>query len=456
MKKKVMATIALFFCVSTAPAFAEDSPEKLIQATAEAAQEVQVVKETPEQRWENFLASKGWDSSLNEGGVIIIPDRELIISSASEFTKVGLGQPGWVESRVVAFEKAEMEAKAKIIRYLAESVETKRSLSFFEHAAWSDGEVKKVKDLGDVQKTLERIGKKALALTEGTLDSAIAKVDPDYDPEKYANKSPEELKVIAEDLFSRQIKAVAMKSLIGVTPLYSTEAKGSSEYQVLVGVIWSPKLNRLAMNLFNDEYSIPPVKAGKPLTQQIPGDDLTLLSNIGTRIVIDENGEFAVMAYGQAQPRRTSPKRAESALHQAKQVAANRAKAAMVNFIKEGLALRDEEISQELSQEFSDMTVGTETIREYKHSIKGKKVKVKLSGLRVLKEWSMEHPATGQKVAGAVVAWSPASATLSKQADQMMKAKPKASAGQTGKTGTAATPTAEPKLQSMEVDTSAY
>lgn len=456
MKKKLIATMALFFCVTTLPAMAEDSPEKVIQATAEAAQEVQVVKETPEQRWENFLASKGWNSSLNEGGVIIIPERELIISPASEFTKVGLGQPGWIESRVVAFEKAEMEAKAKIIKYLAESVETKRSLSFLEHAAWSDGEVQKVKDLGDVQQTLERIGKKTLALTEGTLDSALAKIDPDYDPAKYDNKSPEDLQVIAEDMFNRQVKAVAMKSLIGVTPLYSTEGKGDNEYEVLVGVIWSPKLNRLAMNLFNDEYAIPPVKAGKPLLQQIPDNNLNLLSTIGTRIVIDENGEFAVLAYGQAQPRRTSPKRAESALHQAKQVAANRARAAMVNFIKEGLALRDEEISQELSQEFSDMTVGTETLREYKHFIKGKKVKVKLSGLRVLKEWSMKHPATGQKVAGAVVAWSPASTVLSKQADQMMKAKPKVSEKQSGSAQSAVPQTTEPTLQSMKVDTTAY
>ena len=130
MKQNLIATMALFFCVATTPVIAEDSPEELIQATADAAQEIQVVKETPEQRWKNFLDSKGWDSSLNAEGVIIIPERELIISSASVYTKVGLGQPGWVESRVVAFEKAEMEAKAKIVRYLAQSVETERSYLF--------------------------------------------------------------------------------------------------------------------------------------------------------------------------------------------------------------------------------------------------------------------------------------------------------------------------------------
>jgi len=457
MKKLITTCCVLLSTFTVFPAFAQDVPEQLLQITADAAQQKQAVKETPEQRWQKFIDGKGWDASLNEGGVIVIPDRQLIISSASDFTRVGIGQPGWVESRVVAFERAEMEAKAKIIRYLEETVTVQRSFSLLENAAWSDGEINKVKELGEVRETFERLGKKSLALAEKSLDAAIAKLDPSYDPEKYSGKSPEELKVIAEDLFNRRVKSIAMRTLIGVTPLYATEGETDGAYQVLVGVIWSPKLNRLAMNLFNDEYAIQPVKGGKPLPQHIPEDQLALLSTIGTRIVIDEDGDYAVIAYGQAQPRRTSPQRAPMALHQAKQIAANRARAAMVNFIKEGLALRNDEISQELSQEFSDMTVGTETLRKYENSIKGKETKVKLHGLRVLKEWDMKHPVTGQKVAGAVVAWSPASSSLSKKADAMMKAKPIAGTGQPANSAGAVSvkPTVDP-IESMPVDTSQY
>ncbi len=459
MKHKISAIITVCLCFSfTMSAVAEDNPEALIKTVADATREVPVIKETPDQRWQNFLTERGWDVGLSDGGVIFIPERELIICSSSAFTKVRLGQPGWVESRVAAFEMAEMDAKMKIIRYLSETVETKRSLALLENAVWNDGDVDKVKELNDVEESLKRIGKKSVALAEKTLDKALEKLDPDYDPAKYEGKSSEELQVITEDLFKRQIKTVAMGTLIGVTPLYSAEGdSGEGEYQVLVGVIWSPKLNRLAMSLFNDEYNIPKVKPGKRLSEQIPANDLTLLSTVGTRIVIDENGEYAVLAYGQAQPRRTGPGRKQAALHQAKQIAANRARAQLVNFIREGMTLKDSEIAQELSREFSDMTFGTETVRNYQKKINGKKVKVKLSGLRVLKEWSFAHPSTGQQVAGAVLSWSPASADLSKQAGEMMKQSmhPKAAKAKSSEVA-GGTQGNGPALQSMDVDTSAY
>ena len=238
-------------------------------------------------------------------------------------------------------------------------------------------------------------------------------------------------------------------------PLYSTEEKSANnEYEILVGVIWSPNLNRLAMNLFNDTYAIPQMDPGKQLQQQIPSDAGTLLGTFGTRVVIDENGQYAILAYAQAQPRRSSPARQNAALHQAKQIAANRARGMLVNFIREGMTLRDSEVSQELSREFSDMTFGTETIRDIQKKIIGKNVKISFSGLRVLKEWGTEHPDTGQKVAGAVVAWSPASAEMSKKAAETMRNKPAAK-----QTGAAVKPNAksgESSLESMKVDTSAY
>ncbi len=431
---------------------AEDNPETIVKTTS-APSSTPAEKESLEDRWQAFLAARNLNTGVQEGGVTLIPDRDIIISSASEFTKVRIGQPGWIESRVVAFERAELEAKAKIIRYLSETVETKRSLELLENAAWSDGSVQEVKRLGEVQGTLERIGKKSLALTEGALDQALKKMDPDYDAEKYADKSPEELKVIAEDTFTRHIRSMAFRTLIGVTPIYTTECKKGGEYHVLIGVIWSPKLNRLALSLFNDEYNIPAVEPGTELEKQLPSQPETLLGTWGTRIVIDENGHYAVLAYAQSQPRRASPSRMQAALQTAKEIAANRARGQIVNYIKEGLTVRDEEKSRELSREFSDMTVGTETVRKYNHRIAGRKVKVNLRGLRILKQWDMDHPETGQKVAGAVVAWSPSSAALSEKIDSVMKARPKADKKEPSKT---TDDKSGAEIESMPVDTSKY
>lgn len=451
--KKLTSVFLSLICVTIliTPVIAQDNPEEILKPSRADVQD-KIERVPLEQRWQAFLDSKNWGECVHEGGVVTFPQRDIIISSASEFTQVSVGQPGWVESRVVAFERAEMEAKAKIIRFLSETMTTERSLKLFENAGWSDGSIEEAKKMGQVEETLGRIGKKSMALTEAALDKALQKIDEDYDPEKYNNKSPEELKTIVENTFRRRVKAMAFRTLIGVTQLYSTEGKNGSEYQVLVGVIWSPKLNRLAMSLMNDEYNIPPVKPGKKLSQQIPIKDKILLGTLGTRIVIDENGHYSVLAYAQAQPRRSGPSRTQAALQTAKQIAADRARAMIVNYIKEGMTMRNEENSRELSREFSDMSVGTETVRKYEHSLTGRQVKIRLRGIRVVKEWSMAHPETGQTVAGAVIAWSPSSASLSKQIDSTMKngrVKNKQPEKQLPVSSGAI-------LESMDVDTSAY
>jgi hypothetical protein len=325
MKRIAIATMLLTtIFLATGYAHSEDSPGKTLQASEDAAQKKEVVAAVNlNEKWRAFVEAQGWPVEETENGVIHVQDK--IIASAKISVNVGLGQPGWVDSRVVAFERAEMEAKAKIIRSLVETTETKRTLEVLENAAWQDGDVNKVKELNEVADTLDRIGKKTLALTEGSLDAALRKLDPNYDPEKYKGKSIEDLKKIAENKFSRQVQGIAMKTLIGATSIYSAEGKISKgEYQVLVAVIWSPKLNRLALSLMNDEYNIPAVAPGKPLAEHLPKDEAALIGTMGTKIVVDDKGQYAVMAYGQAQPRKAASGRELAAIQDANQIAANR------------------------------------------------------------------------------------------------------------------------------------
>lgn len=450
MKHITIILLTTVFLISRY-AHAEDSPDKILHASEVAAQKKEVISSINlNERWRAFAAAQSWPSEGTENGVINVGEK--IIASAKVSVAVRLGQPGWIESRVTAFERAEMEAKAKIIRSLVETSETKRTLAQLENAAWHDGDVHKVKELNEVADTLDRIGKKTLALTEGSLDAALSKLDPEYDPAKYANKTPDELKQIVENRFNREIRNVAMKTLIGVTQIYSTETnQKNNEYQVLVGVIWSPNLNRLAMSLMNNNYNIPPVSLSKPLADHLPVDEITLIGTLGTRIVVDDKGQYAVISYGQAQPRKAPQGRELAAIQDATEIAGNRARAALVNFIQEGLTLRDSELSQELSREFTDDTFGTEMIRDRQKKIAGKNVKVKLSGIRVLKEWNAKHPETGQEIAGTVIAWTPSSAQISKQAAATMENKIDIE-------GTVIPPANKDSkpLESMKVDTSAY
>jgi hypothetical protein len=400
---------------------AADVPAEIVTKAVELQKTQPVTQESLQDRWESVLEKSGWGEGAQEGGVLIFPDRNLIVSSGEEFTRVPIGQPGWVESRVVAYERAELQAKAKIIRYFTETTDTSRSLEMFEQASWSDGTVAEVRDIGEAAEIIEKIGKKSLDITDAMLDKALRKLDPDYDPGKYESLTPDKLKVVVEDLFKRRVSSMAFRSLIGVTPLYTTEGEVGGQYQVLVGVVWSPKLNNVALSLSNDVYNLPPVPPGAKIETAIPEDPNVLIGTMGTRVVVDEKGQFAVIAYAQAQPRRAAPSRQQSAIHTAKKVAENRARAQIVNFVKESLSVRSTETFSELSREYSDLTVGTEAVRNYQEKIAGSQIRVSMRGLRTLKEWQFPHPVTGEPVVGAVLAWTPSSAEMATEMEQVMK-----------------------------------
>jgi hypothetical protein len=440
--------------VLSVPVVAEDKPGEVLTKAGELQKEAMPKQERLHDRWGKFVQLNGWGNATQEGEIMLIPDRNLIVSSAEEFTRVPVGQPGWIESRIVAYERAELQAKAKIVRYFSETTNTSRSLEMLEKASWSDGTIAEVREVGEVAATIEKIGKKSLAVTDALLDQAMRKLDPDYDPSQYESLSQEQLQVVVQDKFKRRINSLAFRSLIGVTPLYTTEGEYGGQYQVLVGVVWSPKLNNVALSLSNDVYNLPPVAPGGKVETSIPADPDVLLGTMGTRVVVDENGHFAVVAYAQAQPRRAAPARQQSAIHTARKIAANRARAQIVNFVKESLSLRSSEKTDELSQEYSDMTVGTETIREFREKIAGTKVEVKLRGLRTLKEWDQPHPLTGEPVAGAVLVWSPSGAEMAADMDRVMKEQ-----SQQFKAEAAPSPvpqSSDKVLESMPINTTQY
>lgn len=436
---------------------AEETAEITLKTVSEAANISVDDGDTLEERWRDFIEN-GFEKGVSyEGGVIQIPERNIYLASAIEFTNVRIGQPGWIESRIAAFERAELLAKVKIIRAIEESVESSRSMKMFENVAWTDGSVEEVKNMGKVSEALSRLGNKTLALGDAALDSALKKLDPNYDPSDYENNTPEEIQTVFEDKFQRKIRSMAFRTSIGVTPAFNAEGESNGEYQVIVGVIWSPNLNKLALSLFNDEYRIPPAGPGKTIEEHVPNNLNKLLSLWGTRIVVDEKGDYTLIAYAQAQPRKTTPGREQRSLQLAKQIASERARAQIVNYIREGLTFSTSETGGEISRAFSDMTDGTEVAREFKRRVSSNKTKVKLRGVHVVREWSIPHPETGQIVAGAVVAWSPSSAMSSNAMGNAMKSRPQTSrqmgTSNNKKKGSEKT---QNIIESMPVDTSVY
>ena len=133
--KRLAVILVATVLLSAGHAWAEDTPDKILQTSEEASQKTPAATAVNlNEKWRALVEAQGWPVEDTENGVLHAQDK--IIASAKVSVNIGLGQPGWVESRVVAYERAEMEAKAKIIRSLVETTETKRTLAVLENAVF--------------------------------------------------------------------------------------------------------------------------------------------------------------------------------------------------------------------------------------------------------------------------------------------------------------------------------
>ena len=142
---------------------------------------------TVQERWEDFVKRRGWDQHrvLGIGGLFHIEDEQMIISQATATTRVRVGQPGWIESRVFAYERAEMDAKGKIVKFISQQTGADRSFNLSTDNAWNDGARVDYETLSEGQELGERLRGKSARALERSIDAINRKLDPEYDQDAY-------------------------------------------------------------------------------------------------------------------------------------------------------------------------------------------------------------------------------------------------------------------------------
>jgi len=435
---------------------ANDSPEKILTDASDSMLSFEMDGSKTDTQWKDWVNNQEWSDGIYNGGVQEFEGRGLIVASGKSFTNVRIGQPGWNEARVNAYERAELAAKGEILKFFLAGTSQERLSSEIEKAQFNDGSVVTVKDINEVKATVARLVKKGVKLDKALQDAEIQKVDKSFDISTINSLSEKKQKIVVEQIFKRAITTSVMKTLTGITPVLTLESTEGNQYSVLVGVIWSPKLNRLAISLANDNYNIPSANPKISIGNWVEKMGPKLLGNWGTRIVVDEKGQYNLVAFAQAEPRKASPSRQQSSIKAAKSIAAGRARAMIARFVTETVSLSELDTSAEIFQEMEDFSGGAETIRDFRKLTSGKSKNVLLRGLKLVKEWSIDHPETGQKVAGAVVSWSPTSREMSERMENiMLNKKPKAHQQKDNK-GLKSIQSSGIVIQSVPVDTSDY
>jgi len=208
---------------------------------------------------------------------------------AIETINVDISDPRFGRKRIIAYEKALLEAQKELANFLYKSIATESIRKLFSDESLIEE--------GEDIKNSEILKRKLIKLSEAVIDNALKKLGED--PSKYGHISFEKKVDKFIDAFRRVTVIKAMGELTGSIILRTVEGLGKDgSYSVGVVLMYSPKLKAFAKSFLYSEETYPR-KKGHPIDYYLPKTPEEWLSSWGVRIVFDENGEPVILSYGQ-------------------------------------------------------------------------------------------------------------------------------------------------------------
>lgn len=355
--------------------------------------------------WKKLLEEKGLEEGPNNDDVYITKGRQSV--------NFPIEAPGFHQARSHAFEVAYLKAKVELVKVFGLGLEKFGSFDDRETVNWPRGAEEPVERLEQA----ERIVKKIDDLTEAQIDGELAKMNPAYDPEKYGSREQKEK--LVRSIFRQRARMVAARVVVGALPLAVLEGPVGNEYEILVGLVWSPRLADAARAI-GDGYS--PTNTGKKgvrISEWLPKRKNEISASWGVHKLIDENGDQVFVGFGQAAPRRASPSRQSRAADAALSRAYLHAVSAILGFVGENLTLDGSSTGDEEDATLANMALSgnirTDLIKQYRSRARGR-----LKGLSKAGEWVLRHPANDQRIAVVAVSWSPKGLKMARRMGEAM------------------------------------
>lgn len=357
-----------------------------------------------------YLESKGWTQGANQnkGGTFIVQTGIGAIQAPP-------GHPSYNDARVRAFDKAMLDAKAKLAKSLEEEISVAVETAYVEPPKEMNGpEQQLAKAMADMPD--DSIFGKAKTLLHKKLDNALKEEGYDADAAKAAGQAKiEELRtklnsVSSKDSFKKSVRAGATSAISGAQAFYTIEVVKGKRAEIGVVLIWSPKLGEMAASMVTGK----PVRNVKPKTairEQIVQDKKVLLSTFGIQQKINEKGEYVLVSYGQSSARNDSSRSAQAAYDKA----ALQARAQIRQFAGETVAISEAQDQAEETLEYDNGALpdynDSSSYEQYQKTVAAK---MKINGIMEVKRWNAVHPISGLPVYGVIMSWSPAAAEFAR------------------------------------------
>ncbi|RLB80966.1 MAG: hypothetical protein DRH24_09785 [Deltaproteobacteria bacterium] len=408
---------------------------------------------------QNWLADKGFEEGRN-----LFKDKLLYLSIGSAAVNATPSDPGYIDSRFLAVQRAELDAKVKTAIFMGVDLTTIRGSSEREINPKERAELENIVNTSPTLKknskamgvfdTMSGLFEKVKILAEAKLDKAIkdAGVDTSKDQEEIKQKKAAKkekrnrLRNISEA--SMKAAASAFADVQGTQIIQSFEGSYHNNYQVIVITLWSHNMQRMVDSMQRGiaPIGLPYKQAKQEVSKQLPKDVSELACLTGVRAYINNEGQHVLLSFGQAGVEPLGG-RMDKAFERAGKKARLRAMAAMRTFMGEKLAFSaTEELLEVLALYASEYQEDTgaqdyKSISQFQENIRAVSKKQKITGLHGLMTKELTHPFTDKPMVLKVMSWSPSSQAMAQELKQAIEHKPES-------TEPAKTPAVKKKVES--------
>jgi hypothetical protein len=328
--------------------------------------------------------------SKNGKGLYTVNADGSIYAIGTASTGIPSNKSGFINSRNIAYAKAEMRAKMEILRLAGEVVTSERNSTLIANSKSGNDPDAKTKATA-----LE----KAAAVVDKSLDKAL--IELGMSDSDVAGMNGSDKQKAYNESFYNYVSSYVASMIKGISVVKIVEGEvGSNDYEISVCVKYSPENQSLASNIKNlgaDKRTLnsSTVEKIKALSSE------QLISKLGAQFFKDENGNRFVLGFGQSPVRKTISRQSNFV-----NIARKKARLKAVENIKNLLA--DDIVGKEISENIEKITEyknGEESIYtedNYSELIKSKRSSVKMNTLKI-KDWDGVHPVSNTRVIGTIV-----------------------------------------------------
>ena len=359
-----------------------------------------------------YIKQKKWKRGKN-----IRNGKSFFIALAKKQIAVKPSNPGFIDSRYVAFREAMIEAKGRMVKHHEAAISSQAVRNIVQNPSlFSQNKIKQQKILKDTKENngLSGAYDKALRLLNLKLDKSLK--EEGYDPKAKELSERKKAaaaanKILKSQNFSETLSAVAKNKLKGVFAKYAFEnIPADASGSICVMAYYSNNTELLADAMATRDFSQAPRSKKKrgSIDSQIPSDQTdegvkTLISSFGISIHFDEKGQVNLVSYGQAE---IDNIKNDMDYEIAKGRAELIAQASIRRFVNESVSLKEKSATSQNIIEFKNKMQSVKLDKGYFKKLEEVSKAFPINGMYTLREWGAQHPLTGQGIAGAVVVWN--------------------------------------------------